>query len=96
MLTAKEARKKSNENKLVQEALQKSIKWTLESVERAINYGGDYVAIQNASWRTEDDDVHFISEEMVFQELQKLGYKKYTKPVYSNGYLQTSFFITWY
>ena len=95
MFTAADARKMRKENKAFQEALQKSVDYTIEYIKRAIERGEDYSIISTHSFKDKEGENRYISEYQVLEELKKYGYSEYRKPVYSGGILQIGPFVTW-
>ena len=94
MLTAEEARKKFSENEALQNALKKSVEMTLKGVEKAIKNGETHTFIERSVYYV-DGEMYSVDRELLLNELLKLGYKQYTKPVYIDGVPQRTISITW-
>lgn len=75
-----ELRKTTSSNRFVQDYVKKFIK----TAKFAASCGGSYEKVRGD-----------CLVESVVVELEKLGFKRYTKPVYKNGVLQEGPFMTW-
>ena len=77
----KEMKLKMEENQDVA----KAIKYTVKSIERAVEEGREYVCISGK----------YDIQETVAQYFYRKGYRPYPRPVYSGGVVQQGIFITW-
>lgn len=69
-------------------ALQESVKYSIKGLKSNIENNREPYSVVRSNYK------NGITEEETLQELIKLGYRKYTEPVYSGGVRQTCLYFT--